>query len=147
MKCIRLCIPISILLLAFPRYTSNAQPFSTQQAGTSAVKSFSSGDGFEVSGAISFVAATSTSDNYVLVAGWLGTSLDRAPLPPLTITVNRQANQITISWPPHISGVVLQEAADPASGDWTLVPSPNASSSPVSISAGDRQKFFRLYKL
>jgi hypothetical protein len=84
------------------------------------------------------------------VIGW--TLAGNVALPPLPVIYGpaldffpNGAAQLTISWPNTVSGYVLQESTNLASGSW--VASATGSTNPEVILPTATQKFYRLYNV
>lgn len=64
---------------------------------------------------------------------------------PPKLSITRAGNQATISWTPNTPGYVLQQTSLLSPTTWTNAPS--GSTNPITLSATNASKFYRLFKL
>ena len=133
--CLSLLLPLST--------QSQGEEFSVDFFLVEGVPGASMNDEFSFTASIGQLDAGTLSGGEFTVEG--GFSSIVASLQPPTLTITPAApGQVTISWSPETTGVVLQETTSLSSGNWTNSPSGETNSITVTIT-GD-MKFYRLFK-
>ena len=127
---------------------SNAQTYSIPWSTIDGGGSTSTGGVYSVSGTIGQPDASTTpmtNGQYSVTGGFwaLPTAIQVTGAPTLTIAPATPGNA-TISWTPNTPGFVLQQTSVLSPSNWTN--SPSGATNPITVTATNAAKFYRLFK-
>ena len=130
--------------LCFAAHAQYSIPWSTIDGGGGT----STGGVYSVSGTIGQPDASTTpmtNGQYSVTGGFwaLPTAIQVTGAPTLTIVPATPGNA-TISWSPNTPGFVLQQTSVLSPANWTN--SPSGATNPITLSATNASRFYRLHK-